>query len=205
MSPQEYLMRHILHVLSREQRFGCVVAFTPTKFVGDWSSILGDKNVLENYNELWIKALLDAQARLVKKGKASSILLIFDDGLGSINYQSQMFQKLASTSRHYKISLWFAMQQYHKCPKIIRSNTDYLFVLNNVSESNCKAIFDEFPPCPKMNMRKWHDLQAYSQAATQNHGVMMLDNSTSELMIYQMRAPAKEVKYKLKQSGSRRP
>jgi hypothetical protein len=55
-----------------------------------------------------------------------------------------------------------------------------------------------------MNMRKWHDLQAYSQAATQNHGVMMLDNSTSELMIYQMRAPAKEVKYKLKQSGSRR-
>jgi hypothetical protein len=56
-------------------------------------------------DEEWIKALLlDAQAKLVKKGKASSILFIFDDGLGSINYQSQIFQKLATTSRHYKIS-----------------------------------------------------------------------------------------------------
>jgi hypothetical protein len=148
---KSYLMRHILHVLSREDKFGCVVVFTPTKFNREWSNIVGDKNVMENYSEEWIKALLDAQAKLVKKGKASSILLIFDDGLGSINYQSQIFQKLATTSRHYKISLWFAMQQYHKTPKVIRANTDYCFILNNISESNCKAVFDEFPPCPRIN------------------------------------------------------
>jgi hypothetical protein len=56
---------------------------------------------------------------------------------------------------------------------------------------------DEFPPSQEMNIHKWQELQKFSQAAVKDHGAMMIDNITDKLMLYQVRAPAKEAKFKI--------
>jgi hypothetical protein len=48
-----------------------------------------------------------------------------------------------------------------------------------------------------MNINKWQELSKFAQAATEDHGAMLIDNSTDQLMLYQVRAPSKEAKFKL--------
>ena len=63
-SGKSYLMRHLLHVLARGHKFKWVLVVTPTKFNGDWTSIVGDDNVLDRFDPEQIATLFDRQAAL---------------------------------------------------------------------------------------------------------------------------------------------
>ena len=49
-SGKSYLMRHLLHVLARGKKFRWVIVISPTKFNGEWSSVVGEEAVLDTFD-----------------------------------------------------------------------------------------------------------------------------------------------------------
>ena len=130
-SGKSYLMRHLLHVLAKGKKFKWVLVVSPTKFTSEWSDVVGDDNVLDTFDPEQIATLFDRQAALREDNVDNPGLLILDDCLGACNLQSDLFTRMASAGRHYRVSIWLAAQHLFKTPPVIRGNADYLFVLGS--------------------------------------------------------------------------
>jgi hypothetical protein len=77
----------------------------------------------------------------------------------------------------------------------MRSKSDYIFLLNNLSDKVAKAIFEEYQ---SEKFQNWRDLLEWSKTALQNHGVMLIDNTGPDALINRIRAPSILPSYKLK-------
>ena len=128
-SGKTHLQKHLLYVLAKGGRFKWVLVITPTAFNGEWASIVGAENVLPVFDPEQVETLMQRQADLREDGIDNSGLLCLDDCLGSANFQSDLFTKIASAGRHYRITVWASFQHYHKCPTVIRTNADYLYIM----------------------------------------------------------------------------
>jgi hypothetical protein len=107
-------MRYLLYNEARKQSFKSVFVISLTAFNGEWAAIVGKKNVSDIYNAKWLERLLDAQAKLVKKGKPNEMLLIMDDCVGSAKFSDGVMTKIAVAGRHYKLTCWISTQSYTK-------------------------------------------------------------------------------------------
>ena len=87
-SGKSHLQKYLLHCLATANKFAWVLVISPTKFNQEWSSIVGEANVREAWDEGEIERILDHQKSCREKGKANPGLLILDDCLGSVHFQS---------------------------------------------------------------------------------------------------------------------
>ena len=83
-------MRHLLHVLAKGKRFKWVIVISPTSFNGEWSSIVGEDNVLSKFDPDQVGHLMDRQGELREDGVDNPGLLILDDCLGSCDFGSDL-------------------------------------------------------------------------------------------------------------------
>ena len=139
-SGKTHLQQHLLYVLAKAGRFKWVLVICPTAFTGDWGAIVGEKNVLSVFNEEQVETLMQRQADLREDGVDNSGCLILDDCLGSADFQSSLFTKIASAGRHYRITVWASFQHYHKCPTVIRTNADYLYIMGVQNEKVIRCL-----------------------------------------------------------------
>jgi len=195
-SGKSHLAAYLLYMMAKTNSFDYVLVVSPTDFTGFWSSKIGPEHVQQEFNELWLLALLEHQKKLVEKKKPRSrCLLILDDCLAAVNFQSNIFTRLATAGRHYNLTVWAMFQHMHKIPTVMRSNSDYIFLLNNLSDKVAKAIFEEYQ---SEKFQNWRDLLEWSKTALQNHGVMLIDNTGPDALINRIRAPSILPSYKLK-------
>ncbi len=61
-------------------------------------------------------------------GCPKNAFLILDDCVGSVNFNSPLWDKLATTARQYNITIMITFQRFKKCPPVIRQNSEYIFV-----------------------------------------------------------------------------
>jgi hypothetical protein len=193
-SGKSHLMKNILYTLARESKFSWVFVFSTTKFNNEWCDIVGDSNVSDEFNAEWLDDLLIKQSELIKKEKGKPGLIILDDMVGTANWQSNVMTKIAVSARHYNISCWISTQWYFKISTTIRGNSDYLYVLNNVSDKVAKTLHEEFPTT---EYKKWVQLQEFANNATLNYGALMIDNSQGNPIIRAIRAPSKIPSYRI--------
>jgi hypothetical protein len=193
-SGKSHLMKNILYTLARENSISWVFVFSTTKFNNEWCDIVGPENVTDQFSTDWLEDLLLKQSQLIKKGKAKQGLIILDDMVGTANWASSVMTKIATSARHYNISCWISTQWYFKISTTIRGNSDYLYILNNVSDKLGKALHEEFPSA---DYKKWQELQEFANQATLNYGSLMIDNSKGNPIIRAIRAPAKLPSYKI--------
>ena len=133
-------MRHFLHVLARGHKFKWCLVVSPTKFNQEWTSVVGDDNVLDTFNPEQIATLFDRQAALREDDIDNPGLLILDDCLGAANFASDLFTRIASAGRHYRVSVWVSAQHLFKIPPVIRGNADYMFVLGTQNDRVDRAL-----------------------------------------------------------------
>lgn len=77
-----------------------------------------------------------------QKNKKWKTLLIFDDCIGSMSFKnSSVFDKLASSGRHYNTSTIHIVQDLNKLSPCIRNNSKYLFV-TLCKEHQLKTCFE---------------------------------------------------------------
>ena len=197
-SGKNHLQKHMLHLLSRAGKFAWVKVVTPTKFNCEWSDIVGEDNVSEQWDESEIMRMLEHQKTCREKGKPNPGLLILDDCLGTVQFQSPLLVRLASTGRHYDLSLWMSFQHWGKTPAFIRSNVDLMVVMNPQSEKIIRSLYDEF--CPE-GFATWRDWKAYVLGATKDYGAVVIGPDRTPHMV---RAPGELAAFKLAKCRARR-
>ena len=197
-SGKSHLQKNLLYILAKGQRFKWVLVVTPTAFNGEWSAIVGEDNVLPVFDPEQIDRVMARQAELREDGIDNPGLLILDDCLGSANFQSDLFTRIASAGRHYRITVWASFQHYHKVPTVIRTNADYLFVLGVQNERVIKALWDEYGG---LSFESAKELRAYVLRAIENYGALCVDNTAagSKSPVRPVRAPAKLPQFRITQ------
>ena len=196
-SGKTFLQRHLLKQMTDCKRFKWVYVISPTKFNHEWTDIVGDKNVADEFDEAAIMRLLKHLAKIAEKGKQNPGLLILDDCMGSVQFHNKIFAKLASTGRHYAgLTVWASFQYYFKVPTVMRENAAYLFMLNQVNMKVAKALLEEKANLVYENAR---ELKDEFKRRTDNYGVVVIQSHDRERPSLTIRAPHPEKKYKILQ------
>jgi hypothetical protein len=183
-------------VLARGKRFRWVIVISPTSFTQEWSSIVGPDNVLSVFDPEQVGHLMDRQGELREDGVNNPGLLILDDCLGAANFQSDLFTRIASAGRHYRVSVWVACQHYSKMPPVVRTNSDYLFILGVQNDKVVKALWDEFGG---LGFDDWKAFRSHAAAAVKDFGSLVLDTHDAKHPVRCVRAPSKPAEFQLRQ------
>jgi hypothetical protein len=142
---------------------------------------------------------MERQAELREDGVQNDGIIVFDDCLGSANFQSELFTKIASAGRHYRITVWASFQHYQKCPTVIRTNADLVFVMGVQNERVIKALYEEYGGLGFDDVKA---LRAYALKATENFGALVVDNTAAGAKgspCRTVRAPAKLPQFRITQ------
>jgi hypothetical protein len=115
--------------------------------------------------------------------------------MGTADFGSAVFTRIASAGRHYGVSVWASFQHYHKCPTVLRSNADYVFCLNVQNDKVSKALYEEYGP---PGFSTWQALKAYAAKASKDYGALCIDNSKGGKVMV-VRAPKSKASYKISQ------
>jgi energy-coupling factor transporter ATP-binding protein EcfA2 len=189
------LMKHLLGVLARAKKFRWVTVVSATAFTQEWQAVVGERHVLPQFDPEWLDQLLRRQAALKEDGVDNPGLLILDDCLGTANFGSEIFTRIASAGRHYGVSVWASFQHYHKCPTVLRTNADLVFCLNVQNDRVARAIFEEYGP---PGFKVWQALKAFAQKASKDFGALCLDNARGGKALV-VRAPKSAPPFKISQ------
>ena len=179
--------------MSKGKKFDWVSVCTPTAFNGQYAQIVGENNVREQFDEKWLDTVLANQREAKRNGQLNPGLLILDDCVGHIAFNSNLFTRLATAGRHYNLTVWISFKIYTKCPPVLRSNADYVFILASMPEKTARAIIDEFTP---EGFDTYRELQVFAKQALVNFGCLLIDRA-DESKIKCIRAPSSIVKFRL--------
>ena len=198
-SGKSHLAKFLLYTLARAQRFKWVLVICNTSFTGDWGAIIGEENVLPVFDGEQLENLMERQGQLREEGVDNPGLIIMDDLIGAAHFASDVFTRLACAGRHYKITCWIACQHLFKLSPVLRTNSDYLFILGVQNTKVIQALWEEFGG---LGFNDVKSLKEYALKATQSFGSMCIDNTASGAKgspCRTVRAPAKLPQFRITQ------
>jgi hypothetical protein len=187
------LVRWLLRTIARGGQVRDVWVFTSTAFTGHWQSTVGESRVYENFDEELLHGILQRQAAARAAGRPNEALLILDDVLGSMSFTSSVWKLLASTGRHYNLSVVLVSQHYHAIPPLVRLNSDYFMMLGPTSERAWRSAYQEFAPT-----KTWQELKAAGEKAVGPLGQALVIDQRSPPHLKVIRAPPpSQLNYKI--------
>lgn len=143
-SGKSHLMKHVAGLMERD--FDAAFGFCPTTFAGNIDFIRPDRRFLE-FDAGKVGMILKCQQEQVEKtGSAGNVLLLFDDVLGeaSLKLYGGLFTKLASTCRHYRITIFITTQYIYKVPPVLRENAKLVFICSASRPDEISTMYKEF-------------------------------------------------------------
>ena len=76
--------------------------------------------------------------------------------LGSFSFAQPIWSTIASTGRHYNLSVLLATQHYFAVPPLVRLNSDYFALMGPTSDRAWKQAYNEFSPTKTAReLRDW--------------------------------------------------
>lgn len=187
-SGKSHLMTYLLYNLIRRDCINWVIVITCTSFNNHWASIVGKEHVYDKFNEEDLINLLKMQGNLISSGKSKQGLIIFDDVLGDAKFNAEIFNKIASSGRHYNLSFFISSQHYKKIPPILRGNATYSFFLNQINDLMSRNLHEEYYTAKFVN---WRVIQQYANKVCENYGALCVQNTAAEVEYIPIRAPSR--------------
>lgn len=136
-------------------------------------------DIYTDYTDAYLGEILKYQNSVIKslgKSYADSILMIFDDLVGSNLFKSKLFLKLNANLRHLKISLVMVSQAYKIIPKTIRTNLSGLVLFDIPNEKEIEVIYEENP----VGLSKKNWLKVYRQITTPDYSFLFINYQNSK-------------------------
>ena len=186
-SGKTHLIKHITRILAAKGKFDWIKCVTPTAFNGEWRNAIGQRAVHESLDTDWLLALLDRQADSIEEGIQNRGLLILDDCLGCVKFNSPIWTKIAASSRHYSLTVIISSQHFTKLPPIVRSNADYIFILGHQPARTIKNIYEEYSPKVGLSIVTEEAFTKYLEDSTTDYGSVLID--TASCKCYKIKAP----------------
>ena len=130
-SGKSHLIRHLLHQLyhskSPKLQLDIIFVFSGSYFNGFCQQFIDDEYVTA-FSEDWLKRVLHMAKELKSKGVNKQFVLVFDDCLGSTNWNNKTFNYMVNNHHHYNISLIIVLQYAKKILPNFHKNSMYAIV-----------------------------------------------------------------------------
>lgn len=184
-SGKSYALRYVVQEIIKQKKFKFGWVFCKTAFNGsyDWMK----PNVTTGYSE---RVLMKHMGILRRKREEVGRnmppnFIIFDDLIGELNPNNQIFNNLITTFRHYNTSIFLATQfiKGNITKPTFREQVRYVFCWPNGGVTNDKNLFDSFASSFFDNARQ---LKIYFKAITDDqetkkHFAMLIDTSAHHI------------------------
>ena len=144
---------------------------------GDFEGLISDKYILSDMKLASFKIQEIAEfchSQKLKK-KHYPVMLIIDDCLGVVDFNSKEFCHLMAMSRHINLTIVLMMQNLTRyMSPSLRNNLSYIFV-NRMADSNVKCLYELCGCWPRIA-----DLRTYLQANLINYQTVLIDKKSIE-------------------------
>ena len=171
---KSFMMKYLLYTASKRNRFDYVIIISPTSFNGDWD-VIPESFIYQTMDDAFLENLFEIQ-----KNNNSSLLLILDDTIGTVKHDSPKFQTLATSGRHFRISVFASFQHYKKAPTFLRSNAENIFVFKQHNQLIVENMFFEWG---FGNFKTKHEFMEYIRKNTQNYNVVYIDVNNDKFFV----------------------
>ena len=170
-SGKSHLTKYLLYSAFCKQSVDYPVIFTNTH--GDYEYI--DPKYVNYYSEDRLRQVL---ATHVSDYKAKHLLLVFDDVLDSVNWNSRLLLGLITRYRHFfdsRISLIISTQYINKIPPFIRECGSYVVLFKLFTAPSIKASYQSYAARFFDNEALW---KKYVESNTGNYYFVFIDNKS---------------------------
>jgi len=171
------LIKYILCDLFSKKKLFYGIVFCPTSF-NDSYSFLPSKYIYSQYDEDVVINLINLQIKQIKSNnQAKPCFIVFDDMIGSINFNSHLFSKLVSTFRHYNVTLIFSVQYLYKVSPVLRECVSLFITFYQPTKRSIEAIYDTY-----MNeFESYNECKEFIQNQTKDYKfIMVITNEKPE-------------------------
>ena len=193
-SRKSHLIRHLLHQL--HPKLDIIFVFSGSYFNGFYQQFIDDDYVTA-FSEDRLKRILHMAKDLKSCGINKQFVLVFDDCLGSTNWNNKTFNYMVNNHRHYNISLIIVSQYAKKIPPNFRENSMYAIIFAQRSRDAFEALYHSFG----QDFSKLRDFKDFLTQHTAQYSALFIDNVTRSASNKHksIRAPAQVAPFRWRQ------
>jgi len=196
-SGKSHLLKWIVYNLIKAGKFDSILIFTQTGLANKEWDIINEDFIYENFDPEILEKLYNKQRDLWGKGKKSNVCLILDDFIGDVTLNSPIVQKIASTGRHFGISLFLCSQKFTQVVSpLIRENSDYVICFKQPNLNVVKLIWEEYAN----SFGDFKKFQNFFEKNVANYTALIINNKTQSNVFNDkyslIKAPAKLPKFR---------
>lgn len=140
-SGKTHLISTLMYSLSKSKKIHHIRVICPTAQYNNSYSFLPPQHVITTYSEPVIEDYLKEQQDLITSGTVREAVLILDDCIGSTNFKTSMWERLATTCRHPHLTVIVVTQHIYRLPPCLRENADCAFILRTLSDKNVEGLY----------------------------------------------------------------
>jgi hypothetical protein len=145
-SGKTYTLRHVIKNLVKKGQlnYGIVISST-AEATKDWIGIPENCRFDDwEKGKAAIMNLIAFQKNNIKEGKKAHAFIVLDDIIGLVKHNDTLVNRLASSARHFNISVFAAVQNLKSVSPIVRQNADYVFIFRNSNTNEKKEIYSQW-------------------------------------------------------------
>lgn len=152
----------------------------PTLKPREFENITSAKHIYRNYSQEVITDIMDSQKLLLEKEEPMpQIVILLDDCVFNFKKNDEVLTTLYVKGRHFNITPIILTQKFRLLNQAIRSNCDYCFCTRVINVKEKESIYEEYNDGQRRD-----EFFSMLDITTMNHGVLVIDNSTTEKQIY---------------------
>src|ERR1700748_2204511 len=95
-SGKTHLISNLLYSLSSSKKINHIRVICPTATLNNSYRFMPEKHVITKYSEPVIEDYLEEQKQLIMSGVIREAVLVLDDCIGSTNFKSSLWERLAT-------------------------------------------------------------------------------------------------------------
>ena len=147
-----WVFRNIMYLMRDKFQAGIVISQTD-ELNHFWSQYIPEKYIYKKYDSTILEAVFRRQKRILndnsltdeEKEKQAPFFILLDDVISdsSIRYDDAMTE-LFVAGRHYKLFVLITTQYAKAISPILRSNTDFCFIMKCVQFRQVEALWEDF-------------------------------------------------------------
>ena len=172
-SGKSELCRYMVNI--EKEKFDKIFVISGTEELNNfYKTFIPASNIFYDFNENWLKALMDKLKELKQAGKELKVLIIFDD-IGCDAHNSKKFKNLYTKGRHFNLSVITICQYLNQISPVCRTNCDYL-LMGQTNAYSVQLLADEYL---FGNITKKEFIDAYHRNST-NYNFFVINCSSVE-------------------------
>ncbi len=170
------LIKFELYKGAQKKTYDVAIVFTSS--YDDYTGVIEDKYIYTQYSDKTLAKILRFQKEHGTVENMPRLLLIFDDMIGAMNFNTPVVNMLVTQYRHFNIGVVIAIQYCKKVPPTIRESCSKCYILGLNNLDSYKACYESF------GQRKFKTLKEFQQFIDENtkdHCFVVVNNKTNDL------------------------